>query len=407
MTVQPQVSGSFFPSTAASQERSNILTGGILVSASYDDNVLAGETAKPVGAETYTVLPNIALTERTSRVSGSLSYSPGFTFYDPTSELNDVTQNAVADFRFRWTPRLTVGAQEVFYQNSTVFSEPYTVSGSTISASLSASSPVVIAPYAGQVTDSTQGHIGYQFSRNSMVSGSGNFSAFRFSNSAQASGLYDSNSGGGSGAYSHRVTRTQYLGLSYGYEITKTANSTVTTTTDTVGALYSVGLSKAFSLALTGGPEFINTSIPGSAPIHTWAPSINATIGWQRTRADFALSYGRSVTAGYGLVGSFTSDHASMTAGWKFTQRLIGSLNGSYSNTQNATPELVAFFATTGHTIFGRATLQYQLSEHATIVGEYSRLHADYSGISALSENPDADRVSISFNYLFQRALGR
>jgi hypothetical protein len=415
MSLQPQISGSFYPSSVASQERSNVLYGGILVSASYDDNVLAGETAKPIGAESYAILPNIELVETTSRVRGTLSYSPGFTFYDPTTELNDVTQNGVADFQYRWTPRLTIGAQEVFFQNSTVFSEPYTVSGATISAADSSSSPVVIIPYAGQLTDSTAGHIGYQFSRNSMVSASGSFSSFHFSNTALLSGgLYNSNSGGGSGAYSHRMTRTQAVGFSYTYSISKTDTFSTTTTNHTVGVLYSVGISKAFSLALTGGPEYSTTSIPAAspsvpapAPIHTWAPSVNATIGWQRTRADLSLSYARAITTGYGLLGSFTTDRASMTAGWKFSRRLIGSLSGNYSNTRNATPSLITSNGATGHTIFGRASLQYLLGEHLTAVGEYTRLHADYSGITALSNSPDSDRVTVSLNYVFQRALGR
>ena len=135
MTLPPAISGSFYPSEVGSQERENLLSGGLLFTAAYDDNVLAGEGTGTIGAESYTILPNIEISTSTSRLRGSLNYSPGFMFFHPTTYLNQVTQDADADFQYRWTPHTTVAVQEVFRQNSTVFSEPYTLSGATISGS--------------------------------------------------------------------------------------------------------------------------------------------------------------------------------------------------------------------------------------------------------------------------------
>ena len=261
MTLPPAISGSFYPSEVGSQERENLLSGGVLFTAAYDDNVLAGEGTGTIGAESYSILPNIEISTSTSRLRGSLNYSPGFMFFHPTTYLNQVTQNADADFQFRWTPHTTVAVQEVFRQNSTVFSEPYTLSGATISGSGGSGYPIVIAPYAGQISDSTSAHVGYQFSRSSMISASGNYSSFNFSNSTASQGLYNSHGGGGSGSYSRRFGRMQYLGLSYRYAISETTPYPSTTESQFATVFYSVRLSNSFSLSASGGPEYTTTSV--------------------------------------------------------------------------------------------------------------------------------------------------
>ncbi len=406
MSLPPQDSGSFYPSSVGSESRLNTLSGGVIVTAAYDDNVLAGETGHPVGAESYTVLPNIQLTERTSRISGSLSYSPGFTFYDPTTELNRVNQNAVGSFDYRMSPRLRFGASETFEQNSTVFSQPYTLSGATVSGSAESGPPIIVAPYAGQIVDSTQAHAGYQFSRTSMISGSVYFSSFNFSNLAQNEGLYNSNSGGAAVSYSRRLTRSQYFGINYRYSISETNPVPSTTESHFASLFYSVNFERAFSLSLTGGPEYTISSAPGVATTHTWAPSGVASIGWQKSRANFALSFSRSVTTGWGLLGNYTADTASASVRWRFTQKLFGTVSANYADTTNATPA-IAPTTQSGHLLFGRASLSYALGEHLIAVAEYARIHENYSGISEISNDPNDDRVSVSLNYRFTRPLGQ
>lgn len=407
MSMPPGESGSFYPVEVGSGQRTNVLSAGVLVYGAYDTNVLAGETATPVAAESVNVVPIIRIMAKTPRFSGSLSYSPGFMYYTPTTELNEITQNAVADFHYRWTPHTTVSVQEVFMQNSTVFSQPYTYSGTTISGSMNPATPMVIVPYAGQITESTNGHVGYQFSRSSMIGVSGSFATYQFSNVAQFEGLDNSNVSSGSAFYTRRLTRTQYLGLSYSYAYTTATPYPFTTKSQMGEVTYDFYLGSGFSLTLKGGPEYISSSTPGSSPINTWAPSGSAGIGWRRVRDSFALDYSRSVTTGWGLLGSYTADTAGVNIRHSFTQRLVGGLNGVYANTKNATPEIVSFGVATGHTLFGRSSLEYQISEHLHMIGEYAYIRTDYSGISALSNSPTDNRVALTLNYEFQHPLGR
>ena len=244
MTMPPQVSGSFFPSSVGSQSRENYLSGGVIATAAYNDNVLVGETSKPVSAETYLISPSLEWEQTTTRTRGSLTYSPGFTFYRPTSVLDSVTENLAADFRYRFTPRFVASVQDSFQQNSTVFSQPYLLNGATITGSPDSTGPILILPYAGQLADSTSGEFGYQFSRSGMFGGSGFYSLFNFTNSAQDSGLYDSHSYGGSGFYSSRISRSQYLGGTYRYSMSQTTPFSSTTESQSASVFYTIYLAE-------------------------------------------------------------------------------------------------------------------------------------------------------------------
>src|SRR5579863_9305834 len=77
MSMPTAVSGAFYPSAPGDSERSNYLSGGLTVTAAYNDNVLTRETVTPVGAETYEIRPDLRLEEKTSRTDASIAYDPG------------------------------------------------------------------------------------------------------------------------------------------------------------------------------------------------------------------------------------------------------------------------------------------------------------------------------------------
>jgi hypothetical protein len=406
MPMSPQVSGSFYPSSVASQIRSNTLSGGVIFTTAYYDNLFANATSKPVRAESYAVTPSLRLDQSTSRTHGGLSYTPGFTFYEPVSALNAVMQNAIADYQYRLTPRLTLSGQDFFEQNSSVFSEPYTYAGATVSGSNDVGSALLIIPYLGQIMNSASGTVGYQFSRNGMIGGSGSYSIFHFSGQSAQTGLYNSGTAGGSVFYSLRLTRSQFIGVRYGYSRTVTSPVAVTTQTQQGSAFYTIAFPNRLSLSLSGGPVYEVTTLTGAPSSNTWGPGGTASLGWQRTRTNLAVSYSRAITSGEGFLGAYTADIANLSAQWLFTPRLSTELSGSYSNLKNATP-LIEGTNPTGHTLFGRASLQYTINQHMNLVGEYTRLHQDYGGIAEIANDPNADRVSVTLNYSFTRPLGQ
>lgn len=406
VAMPPQMSGAFYGTEVGTEARQNRLTAGLLFTAAYDDNLLAGLEAFPISARSYIIEPNIGLSSRTARTRGTLLYTAGFMFYDPTSELNDVTQNLAADFSYRFTRHTLFSVQETFQQNSTVFSSPYLLAGFGISGSPDYVAPALIQPYIGQVMNTTNVHFGYQFSRSSMVSASGYFSSFNFSGTGRAEGLYDSLSGGGSGSYARRLGRSQFLGLSYRYSRSNSTPGDSTTESQYETAFYSVVLPSHFSLSVGGGPEHTATTSPGNPSSQHWDPSGNASLGWQKLRQAYALSYSRSVTTGWGFLGAYTSDTASAVANWQLTNRITAGLTGNYANTSQASAP-IANYTPTGHFIYGRATVQYKLGEHLNVVGEYGHLHNSISRTAVFANAPDDNRYGASVNYTFDKPLGR
>ena len=406
MQMSPEVSGSFYPSSVASQVRTNTLSGGVVFTTAYNDNLFTNETSKPIGAESYQVTPTLRLDQSTSRTHGALSYSPGFTFYEPVTALNGVMQNATVDYQYRLTPRLTLSGQDFFEQNSSAFSQPYTYAGSTVSGSNNVGTGFLIVPYLGQIVNSTSGTIGYQFSKNGMIGGSGSYSIFDFSGQSQQTGLYNSGTAGGSVFYSVRLTKAQFIGVRYGYSHTVTNPGAATTQTQEGSVFYTMALPNRLSLSLSGGPEYEVTTLTGTPSTNTWGPGGTASLGWQRTRTNLAMSYSRAITSGEGFLGAYTVDSANLSAQWLFTPRLSAGLSGNYTNIKDST-SLGVGTSPTGHTLFGRASLQYTINQHMNLVGEYTRLHQDYGNIAVIAHDPNADRVSVTLSYSFTRPLGQ
>lgn len=407
MNMPTAVSGAFYPSAPGDEERSNYLSAGLVVSASYDDNVLTRQTVQPVEAGIYQIRPTVGIETKTTRTKASLFYSPGFSFFDPTSELNAAGQNAQASFDYRFTPRMSVSAQEVFQQNSTIFSAPYAISSAALNGSGDlGASPILLLPYVDQYSTTTGVHLGYQFSRSSMIGGSGYFSRFNFSNPSQYTGLYNSNSSGGSGFYTRRVGRSQNIGVEYKYSDTQFDSVSSTTHSQYASLFYTVRLSNNLSLSLKGGPEYSTTAYLGAPTTSSWSPSGTIGIGWQQKRANFAMDYSRAVTTGFGVLGTYTTDTAGAEFEWLFTKRLIGGANGNYANTQTAS-SLFSNPGQVGHLMFGRASLQYVLSERVNLTGEYVRLHENYGGIAQIKDDPDEDMLTVSLNFVFMKPLGR
>jgi hypothetical protein len=93
MLTPPPVSGLSYPLAPASEDRANYLRGGVTFTTAYSDNVLASSGGAAVSDVSYSVWPTIALDETTTRLHATLTYAPGFTFYQRVTAFNQADQN--------------------------------------------------------------------------------------------------------------------------------------------------------------------------------------------------------------------------------------------------------------------------------------------------------------------------
>jgi hypothetical protein len=404
MTTPPPVSGMAYPTTFASEIRSNYLLAGISVNGAYVSNVLPGSGVTPVNDATFTILPTLALSRSTPRQIENLSYSPSFLIYEPDSTLDSINQGAALNFMYRFSQQVSLSVSDSFYRTSDVFDQSYTFSNGGITGSIQSPGATAIVPFAEQLTNFVNGTLSYQFGRDGMVGAGGFYSTFELPNSSNAFGLSSSNGGGVSAFYNRRLSRAQYFGMEYEYSQISTTglNEESTTTVNSLLPFYTVYFTKTISFSASAGIEHDYSTLPQSPPLSSWSPAATLSAGWQGNRANFVASYTHAVTAGNGLFGAFHSNGANAFGGWRLTRNWNARLSASYLNLSTLTPQTSNYAG--GTTITGQASLTRRIGENFTAEFGYERLHEEYSTISV---NPDSNEAYARITYQFRRPVGR
>ncbi len=176
--------------------------------------------------------------------------------------------------------------------------------------------------------------------------------------------------------------------------------------TQTTLAFYTIYLNPSLSLSFSGGPQYFDAVQTSSSRVTSWTPSTKAAIGWQRSHTNFVASYSRTVSGSTGLSGAFDSNNANASARWQLARTWIAGLAAGYTSNKNATPSFSSSDPG-GHSLSGTVSAQHAIGARLTTEFGYARLHQSYSGVAAISSNPDSDRAYISVSYRFERPLGR
>ena len=287
----------------------------------------------------YSIWPTLALDKTTTRLHWTLSYAPGFTFYQHTSSLNRADQNASIDLQYRLSPHVTLSARDGFQKSSSVFNQPSVGSAGAVSGGIQEPNQSVIAPYASQLNNSGNVGITYQFAANRMIGAGGTFSNLHYLDPAEVPGLFDSNSQGGSVFYTHRISKMHYIGVTYQYQrlLSYPAPGTNETQTHALVIFYTLYATPRFSISFFGGPQYANIGpqfsatefIPSSAS-QSWHPEAGASLSWQGRMSSLAATYSHMISSGGGLIGAVQMDSASASFRQQFSRTFSGSVSGGY-----------------------------------------------------------------------------
>jgi len=408
MLTPPPVSGQGYPVSFTSEERANYLRGGVTFNTAYSDNVLGATSSTPVSDMSYSVWPTISIDETSSRLHWTLSYAPGFTFYQRVSARNEADQNLSLGLQYRLSPHVTVSVRDSFQKSSDVFNQPDQGLAGAVSWAALGANDSVIAPLADRLSNDGNAGITYQFSANSMIGASAAFTNLHYPNPSEVPGLYDAASRGGSGFYSYRLSKQHYIGATYQYQelLSYPAGGTNQTQTDGAFVFYTFYPAPTFSLSLFGGPQYysagpqyLSATLSPAPASQSWSPAAGASVNWQARHTGVALSYSHSVSGGGGLIGAVELDSANLSARQQITRNFSASLAGAYANNG-----VLAVSALGGHSVSGSAALQRQVGEHLNFQAGYTRLHQNYGFLAA---NPDTNREWVAISYQFARPLGR
>ncbi|HEY1580401.1 MAG TPA: hypothetical protein VGF82_25345 [Terracidiphilus sp.] len=425
MLRPPPVSDGPSSNQVGAEEKSNYLRLGVQFRVAYIDNLFAGSSTGTISETTYSIYPTIAFDTATYRHQLTVSYNPGFTFYHPTSALNEVDQNATVNYLFRVTPHVSIDANDRFLKTSS----SYGSSSSSFSVGSNASSgapQVIITPYAAFLTNGANGSLSWQFRPTGMIGFSGSSFILRYPNQTLVPGLYESDQVGGGFFYSHRITGTQYIGADYRYgrTVASPQGAEFETQTHTIYFFYTIYPKEHLSISVSGGPQYYQanqtsstssgltgqqgtlgqTFIPSSS---AWTPAVVTSVAWQGLHTNLGGSYARTVTAGGGLLGTFASNSVSATGRWQMAPKWTSGVSAGYSTIKTVDPGL---FSSTqgGHTLLGAVTLEHPIIRDRFITSfEYNHVHQNYNGIAVISANPDSNRFMGTISWQFARPLGR
>lgn len=410
MTAPPPVSGVPYPTEVGAEMQSNYVQGELTVGGGYIRNLYVGGAAGVKDETTLTIQPNISLDEVTPRQHLKLKYAPQFKIYEPTTSLNETDHSLEASYRLHLMPYVIVSATDRFQKAALIYGSQAFSGGVSQSPQPEASG--AIPPLAHWTGNTAQAVVNWQYARYAMVGASGTLANMRFSDATQVTGLFDSDSRGGSGFWTRQISRAQYLGAVYQYFdiLANPTNVQSETQTHTLYGFYTQYLTDQFSISVSAGPQHFQADQITGQPIHSWSPAVIASLGWQGTHTSFSVSYDRSVTGGGGLLGAYHSYGAHASARWQMSRTWTSSIFGGYSSNRSVfadAPATSPYFNTDGHMVSGSVSIDHRLTEHMVLAAEYDHIHQSYGTITAISSAPNSDRAAVSLTWQFLRPLGR
>ncbi len=404
MLMPPPVSNAVYPTVTGNERRSNYLRAGVTFDTAYDNNVLFDYTSNPVSSTIYSIRSTFAFDKVTPRLKQTLTYSPGYTFYQNASTLNETDQNAALNLTYRMSPHAALSLLDSFYKSSYSQDEL----GGPISGSSQIPPAGAIPPFGDQLGNTASGELSYQTGINAMIGASGDSTVLHYSIPAGASSSYDADSYGGSAFYTRRLTISQYTGVTYQYskDLATLSGGQIDTQIQTLNFFYTFYWTHSLSFSLSGGPQYYNTTYPSLPPFSAWTPAVMTSLDWQENRVNVTASYNRTVSGAGGLLGAFHSYIASASVRWQMTRNWTLAPSADYYSYKTVNALFVSD-GQGGHTIMGTVSAERALSRRFSVELRYDRLNVSYPSIAVLSANPNSNRESVSLTYHFERPLGR
>lgn len=415
MAVPPPVSDQGYPLVTGAEERSNYLILGATAGVAYTDNVQAIDSAKQVGDTIYSIRPVITLDRNTPGFRGVFTYNPGFTWYQPTTVLNETDQVASSNLVYRPKTNLALDLQDSFLKSSSLFGAPLGSSGaglSGVSGGLPIEAAGALVAYADRISNVARAGLTDQTAENTMVGLSAQYNVLDFPDPTQVGGLYNSTAWSGSAFAAARISTRQYLGgqVQHSRSVSYLKGTDSSVVTDNILPFYTLYLRNSqqskLSISVMGGPEHYTATEFPEANVEGWSGAGTGAVGWQGHLSSLAISYSRYLTGGGGLPGAYTTNAATgfIRRELSRTWNVDGSV--SWANNKNDTP-LFPQSEPGGHSLVGGVFIEHSFTRDLTAQLGYDRTQIHYSGIANVALFPNANREYVSVTYQFNKPLGK
>ena len=393
-------------------DRSNYLRLGLNVGVAYDDNALLSSSDQ-VGNTAFSVFPNIAISQSSSRMRWSLGYGAGLTVNQRFSNGNQGTHNLNFDSEFRLSPHVNLRVAEEFSLTTGIFGAN---AGSDFQPGPGGANDTLLTPLANRRSSTTTVEGSYHFALNDVVGASGSFCDLHYSDVSTGPGtLVDARTAKGSAFWLHEIFRRDWGGLSYTFQ-RMTFDPIGESRVHTFSVMDTFSVSKTFSVSAFVGPEYSdNHGVVASGPdagqvsnFKKWSIAREVEGNWRNGRTSVTAGYSNRISDGGGVLGAVRLQdvHAAvrreLIPGWAAT---LGVTHGSNASLTLASFTTAASIKTTSVGV----SLERNVGRSLGFQIGYFHDFQNQSGSSDASQNFDANRnrFSVTLSYQWAKSLGR
>jgi len=393
-------------------ERSNYLKGGVNIGAAYDDNAFLTPGGQ-VGNATFSVFPNIAVEQSTSRVRWSLGYAAGLTVNQQLSSQNQAAQDLAFDSHFRLSPHINLRVAEDFSLTTGVF-------GSNIGPGFQPGpgepNASLITPLANRMSSQTVVETNYHFAPKDVVGVTGSFYDLQYSDVSTGAGtLENTRTASGAAFWLHELFRHDWAGFSYGYQRI-TFDPSGKTSVQSFAAMDTLSLSRTFTVTAFIGPQYsANQGVAATGPnsgqlatFNDWTLAGGVGGNWQKERTSVAAGYSRILNNGAGILGVVRLQNVYATIRREVVAGCAATFIAGYGDNEAITL-IGATTPTSIKTTSVGALLERNVARRLGFRIGYFHDFQDQSGSSEPSQNFNADRnrVFVTLSYQWAMPLGR
>lgn len=404
----------------SSEENQNLLSGGLNLSSTYDDNAFLTNSAKQAGNVGHMISPYITITEVRPRAQFMFNYTPGFTWNQRLSQRFQADHSVGLNFQYRLTERLTARVHENFQDMSTSFdpiAQNPSLPGGNI---LHQPNQSVITPLAKQLMNVSDLDLIDQVGEATTIGISGSFNMLKYSNREDASNvqLFNNQLWSADAFCSHQLSHKQSIGVTYTLQKIATFGSTREHTTSSSAVIFYTFLPSAHTmLSFFAGPDRVTVNdqfkfsfgpfvIPISETHSRWLVDEGMTFAWQGQRTSAQLNFIHHISDGGGLTGAVQLYSALAGLRRQLSANWTVDLGVTYGNNNPLSKQYGNAFSG----ISGTIGVDRNLGEHFTVAMRYGRARQRYQiyGLANTPGNsPNHNIGAITLSYRFSRPLGR
>jgi long-subunit fatty acid transport protein len=400
---------------AGTSDVRNILSLGLTIGSSYDDNIL-GNDQQRLGDVDLLVGPSVRLRRDGKRLSAALGYQPYFRMYRKASIRNAADQTLGLDLAYQASSHLSFRGRGSAYYTTGIFQPNQSAEFVPELGSPSSLNQTVFTPTTRELTWNSRVDLNYQVNVRDSFDLFAGQAAVNFLEQIPNQGTLQNTQQRNAGLlYQHRLSPHTTVGINYMVQDIRFLPAS-RTFVHSGFFTYAQQFSPSLTLSLFGGPQYTHLNdvvklrfgpftfgVPFDQAQWNWA--VGGSLTKRENNTVFEFSAVHQVSDGGGLIGGVSSSSVMASVRRRLTGTWDVAGNAGYAKNSS----LGSAFSQGGYdSLTAGAGLEHTLTDKLSLRVGYDFVRQRSTGQSPLLGNFDRDLWSVQVSYWFhQIALGR